>query len=47
MKKSVSWGNYPKYNVKIEQIDSNKFSFKKNLSHTEMEDLMVIVQSIA
>lgn len=29
MKKSVSWGNYPKYDVKIEQIDSNKFSFKK------------------
>ena len=29
MKKSVSWGNYPKYDVKIEQIDSDKFSFKK------------------
>ena len=26
-------GNYPKYDVKIEQIDSNKFSFKKSIPY--------------
>ena len=30
MKKSVSWGNYPKGDLKIEKFNSDEFFFKKN-----------------